>query len=477
MGGLARLHDLSGDLVGVDELGPRATQQVRDRRLPRSDAPGQTDGQHQPEASPCGRPGRQGTACDREQHQRRVVGGVGDEPIVLGDPGRPTRILPGHQAVGDGEESRVGGHVPGAGDAVPEIEDVEGQHLVGLGPAGREFGLDGIPGVDPADPDLGEVPLEQCDELVTIEQVEMEGVLEVRRLVGGEEVGGSPRATGSGRAPRRGPRGRRSARSGARSRRRQRIPPASPARRRPCRPPGGPGGRKRAGPASPPSGCSRPPPPPGRGRRAAPTRSPRRNPRRAGAPGPDARRRPGSRVVQGEEGVGGHPLARPLPGQALVGVTEGGHGYLHSGHAASEHAGPAPGCRPYIRNGCLHYRANQAGRIYGGPGRRSLKRQAVPRHARAWRHHDHDDHTTCCRARGRPAQQGPAPGRDPAPTSPGPGPDDPAGHTRPGRLRPAPRGAARRGHGRHQDVPLPGPRQVPAPGLLDVEPRRRPSGP
>ncbi len=60
VGGLARLHHLPGDLVGVDELGATRHQQLGDRGLPRTDAPGQADREHQPDEPEGGWPGRRG---------------------------------------------------------------------------------------------------------------------------------------------------------------------------------------------------------------------------------------------------------------------------------------------------------------------------------------------------------------------------------------------------------------------------------
>ena len=91
---------------------------------------------------------------------------------------------------------------------VPEVEDVEGRAPCWPWPAGPRIRLHRRDGVDPADPDVGEVPLEQRDELVAVEEVDVEGVLEVGRLVGGEEEGGSVLVQAPGPARRRGPPGR-----------------------------------------------------------------------------------------------------------------------------------------------------------------------------------------------------------------------------------------------------------------------------
>jgi hypothetical protein len=73
--------------------------------------------------------------------------------------------------------------------AVAQIKEVELQDLGGLLAPGAEVLLDGRLGIETAYPDIFEVPAEHGGELFGVEQVDVERVLEVGRLVRGEKEG------------------------------------------------------------------------------------------------------------------------------------------------------------------------------------------------------------------------------------------------------------------------------------------------
>ena len=86
VGRTAGRHDVAGHLVGVDEHGAPADQQVGHGRLARADATGEADGQHQlGGAVPAASDGAGGARADGEEDERRVVEVLGDEPVVGGD--------------------------------------------------------------------------------------------------------------------------------------------------------------------------------------------------------------------------------------------------------------------------------------------------------------------------------------------------------------------------------------------------------
>ncbi len=72
---------------------------------------------------------------------------------------------------------------------MPQVERVELEQLVRLGPPRLEVRLHVGGGVDPAEPDVPEVALEHGPQLGPVEQVKVERVLEVRRLVRGQHAG------------------------------------------------------------------------------------------------------------------------------------------------------------------------------------------------------------------------------------------------------------------------------------------------
>ncbi len=182
----ARLHHLPGDPIGVDEDGSVLRQQVGHGRFAGADPSGQSHGSMRP-ATDQGRRGREAVA---NSTMVVAIELVGHEEVVAGDAGDPAGVPSGNEPVGHGQDPGVGGDVPLPRDLVPEIEEVELEHLVGLVPPGGEVGLHVRDGVEALDLHVVEVPLEEVPQLGGLEEVDVEGVLEIGRGVGGEEEDG-----------------------------------------------------------------------------------------------------------------------------------------------------------------------------------------------------------------------------------------------------------------------------------------------
>ena len=65
-----------------------------------------------------------------QEDQGGLVHVLGDEEVLLGDAGPTAGVRAGHEAVGEGEGPGVGPDVPGVGDLVAEVEDVELEAVV-----------------------------------------------------------------------------------------------------------------------------------------------------------------------------------------------------------------------------------------------------------------------------------------------------------------------------------------------------------